>query len=142
MFMHFPVFVDATYTAIKNHLLGRTHTTFNVTKKDGTRTRIPSRYLLPLLGFSAMDIYAVAGHLNRFFRSEHLVDSLWRLESSAWGLLPIIAITYGLYYFNGLKNTLSDLSFGLSHSFGTVKPSMPLISNSSQQAPSSAGTIS
>ncbi|OGC03789.1 hypothetical protein A2276_08045 [candidate division WOR-1 bacterium RIFOXYA12_FULL_43_27] len=117
-FIQFPVFVDSTYTAIKNYLLGK-EASYRVTKKDGSRTRVPLKYLLPLLGTFSSSIYSFAGHLSEFSASH----DLWRIEAASWATLPILSIGYGLTHFNGIKNTLSDLYYGFKEFGRDVKDS-------------------
>lgn len=109
IYMHFPVFVHATYSAIKNYLTDQ-EATWRTTTKDGSRTRLPLGYLLPLLGSFGINLYAMSAHLNEYFCS----SEPWRLETAAWAALPVVAIGYGLTKFNGVKNTLSDLGIGLT----------------------------
>lgn len=107
MFMHFPVFVSATYHAIKNQLLKK-EAKFKVTNKDGTRTRVPLSYLLPLLGLFGINGYSLFEHISIFSYSYEL----WRLETAFWSAAPMLGIGYGLSYFNGIGNTLGDLYYG------------------------------
>jgi len=116
MYMHFPVFVHATYTAIKNYLTGN-EARFRTTTKDGSRTRLSLGYLLPLLGVFGANIYAMAGHFNEFLNTHEL----WRLETATWAALPVVTIGYGLSHFNGVKNTLADLGAGLGFDWFDMK---------------------
>jgi len=108
MYIHFPIFVHATYSAIKNHLTGK-QAQYVTTNKSGNRTRVPLNTLIPLLGNIGINSYAFIGHLNE--ASSSLEP--WRLEAAFWAALPILTISYGLAYFNGARNTLSDLKTGL-----------------------------
>jgi hypothetical protein len=81
-----------------------------VTKKDGSRTRLPLSALLPLLGLTSANLYAAATGLEKFGET---YDPAY-LEISLWAFLPSLAISYGLAKFNGVKNTASDLAFGFN----------------------------
>jgi len=109
MYLHFPVHAHATYTALKNYLLGK-EAHFRVTRKDGNRTRLPLGYLLPLIGTAGINAFTAAANFTSFIST----FEPFYLETSLWSLLPLTAIGYGLVKFNGFKNTLSDFSFGLS----------------------------
>lgn len=111
MYSHFPVFAHASFSAVKNYLTGQ-EASFRVTKKDGSRTRLPLSYLLPLLSITGVNTYSAIAHMDRFINT---MEPAW-LEAMFWSAVPTAAIVYSLSHFNGIKNTVSDLIFGLGQS--------------------------
>ncbi|MBN2057943.1 MAG: glycosyltransferase [Candidatus Saganbacteria bacterium] len=108
MYSHFPVFAHASFSAVKNYLTGQ-EAHFRVTRKDGARTRLPLSYLFPLLSVAGVNTYSAIAHLDRFLTT---LEPAW-LEAMFWSAVPTAAIAYTLGHFNGVKNTASDLVFGI-----------------------------
>ncbi len=105
--LHSPVYVHATLTAIKNRITG-TRAKFLRTPKDGERSAVPLKYLLPLLGIPTLNLISFGLGV-----SQYLDGQTWKLHPVAWSLFNSAAITYALLYFNGIKNTWRDLKLGI-----------------------------
>ncbi|MFH1347462.1 MAG: glycosyltransferase family 2 protein [Candidatus Margulisiibacteriota bacterium] len=109
--MHSPTYIHATLTAIKNRILGK-RAQFLRTPKDGERSAVPLKYLLPLIGIPVLNALSFGISF-----SQYLDGNDGKIHPAAWSLFNAAAITYGLIYFNGLKNTWRDLKFGVKNIF-------------------------
>jgi hypothetical protein len=112
MFLHMPTFCHATYSAIKCQITG-TKAAFVRTPKDGTRSRIPLKYSVPLLSFASLNAASLAINIANFCSS----GQVWMLEPAFWSMLNVGIISYGLAKFNGVRNTLADLQSGFKAIF-------------------------
>lgn len=118
--IHFPVFIHGFASGIKNVALGK-RAAFQRTNKDGNRSMVPLKYLLPLLAAGASNIYASIGSLYYYISNP---SALGMLENFAWASFQSLGILGSLFWFNGVKNTFLDL----------VKGSMALLDETKESA--------
>ena len=107
MFIHFPVYIHGSLSATKNWVLGK-GASFTTTAKDGIRSRVPLKYLIPLLAIMGINVFSAGDSLVEFLSTGYP----YLLENVGWASLQAGMISYGLTEFNGVKNTFKDLYYG------------------------------
>jgi len=108
--LHFPVYIHGMLSAIKNLALGK-KAKFLRTPKDGERSMLPLKYLLPIIGTISLNSYSFIFSVEQYVTT----GEDWRLVPALWSLLFASMATYGLLTFNGLKNTANDLKIGFKN---------------------------
>ncbi len=112
MYLHFPVFCHATISAVKNRILDK-KAAFLRTQKDGSRSRVPLRYLIPLASAASLNMFSLVTCLTKVVST----GQTWLLEPALWSSLNITLLGYGMAKFNGIKNTARDFYYGISEIF-------------------------
>jgi cellulose synthase/poly-beta-1,6-N-acetylglucosamine synthase-like glycosyltransferase len=110
IFVHFPVFLHGFAAGIKNVILGK-QAAFQRTSKDGNRSIVPLKYLIPLLAMGTTNVYCALSYLFQFAST----PVWWLLENFGWASFQSTAILGSLFWFNGFKNTISDLYHGFKN---------------------------
>lgn len=109
--MHYPAYIHATGTAIYNAITG-SRAQFLRTPKDGARSMVPLKYLAPLLGLPALNLLSFGFCLNNYLNGDD-----GQIHPAVWSLFNSSVLTYGLFYFNGAKNTWKDIKTGVARLF-------------------------
>lgn len=110
-YLHAPTYIHATLSAFWNKLTGR-RATFLRTPKSGQRSVVPLKYLLPLMAIPTLNYASFGIDLAQYLGGES-----GALQGSLWSVFQAFVFTYGLLYFNGVKNTWQDLKIGIKNLF-------------------------